>query len=554
MNNRRTITAKTARTDRRVRCARQRRRVLISLLLMLLLIGLVPTVHAQDDGDSDDEGDEAGIIYGSNAEMLFPSAIRFFVGVNVLGDDLRAARLTVRQVSGLQQSFDVDPAAHLYDERGQSAQVAFVWDLGTAASPPVPFEPLNFLWEVETVDGRVDESLGELLVVDAQRDEWETAGEPPLILHWYSENLAGRAIREEVMAAYGEMSRNTGLSPIVQYAIYDPGARFCREVVVDEDEDGEPLDEPYTVLAVVSERDGALFPCSPDAVTDLYHAAGIRFLQRESFGYVALQNALILDLVQVAYADLWGSVDVPAWFGYGLASLHRLYADTAALPTVRAAARTDSLLSQRALADPLPPGTSFQQQTLWDAQSYLLALFLADEYGAIAPFELAREIAGAGTSFAAVLRDFTGQDERALFDAWERWLFTDAAERATNWTPYDTTTPTPTVTATATPVPPTPTPSATPTDTPTATSTFLGDLPPTPVELPRTSTRARTPTNTPLPPGSLPTRAAPAVAAGDSGETDESGTDMTLLLGVGVGVLVALAAVFGLVVAARRRR
>ena len=55
------------------------------------------------------------------------------------------------------------------------------------------------------------------------------------------------------------------------------------------------------------------------------------------------------------------------------------------------------------LADDLPSEADYQARALWEAQSYLLVLYLADRYGADAPFDLAQNIPADGDGFAGAL-------------------------------------------------------------------------------------------------------------------------------------------------------
>ncbi len=242
---------------------------------------------------------------------------------------------------------------------------------------------------------------------------------------------------------------------------------------------------------------------------------------------------------------------MPAWFASGLAQLHHLRAQPMALELVRAAVRTGSHYALAELADDLPSEADYQARALWEAQSYLLVLYLADRYGAGAPFDLAQNIPADDDGFAGALAALGGEDVDALWAGWNRWLFSPAAENAAGWTPYLLTTPTPTATPTATPLPPTATATHTPTITPTPTSTALVDQPRPPVVAQLTPTRRRPPTNTPLPPGSLPTvtSAAPERADGpDSGLSDGAMAGV-----IGAVVVAVLLIASGLVMMARRR-
>jgi hypothetical protein len=505
---------------------------------MAVLGGLLMPFHVSHAHAQATPTPDTGYIFGYRYEIVFPAAIRFVVGMNASLDQIETVSLTVRQQSGLDLTFVVDPQRNLLESAGVVTQLLYVWDLSTGPVP-VPFEPLDYLWQVETKDGQVSKAADEFLFVDDGRGPWQVAGDPPLIVHWLNPHLAGPTIRNEVMGVYGLLNRYTGQLPSFQFVVYDPNTPMCQQV---------RSPETNQLMSVVTSReDDSQYPCSADAFQQVYARAGLIFVQRPTFGFSELEDLLIAHLVRRTYTALWQNAVVPAWFVSGLASMYRLHPSMAALEIARDAARTESLLPLSELMSAAPDDATFQARALWEAESYLLTLYLADRYGAKAPFDLALNVRSQG--FEGALRSLTGGEQDSLWNDWTGWLFTAAAERAVAWTPYDATTATPTSTPTITPIPPTRTPSVTPTPTFTPTSTFLGDqrrsLTPPPV----TPTRLSSPTNTPLPPGSLPT-AQPYASSEKSGRRGYSA-----LLTAGV-IVVAAGAVLLVVVAAMtwRRR
>ena len=511
------------------------RRVVVWMVVAGLLLPLAqPAASAQEDGD-------LGYIYGFQAEALFPAAIRFYVALSVPIEQIMGVSLTLRQESGWERSVTVDPEQNLLSGTDRASELAYAWDLAGDHAPPL-FEPVVYAWRIETADGRVSASEGEFVVVDAARGEWESAGGTPLALHWHNEDLAGRLIWNEMLAAYDLLRLHTGQSPRFAFAVYDPDVDLCQEAPDPETGDMVP--------AVISRRDGVAFPCSREAFEVVYRRAGIIFVQRPSYGYADLRDLLIRRMVADTYRSMWAGAAVPDWFSTGLALLYRQRPGSAALALVRSAARTEALFALSELQAHLPDDAAYQERALWEAESYLLALYIADRFGASAPFELASDIGG--QSFAAALREHTGLDESGLWSAFTRWLFLEAADRAVLWTPYLTTTPTPTPTATHTSPPPTATATLTPTITPTATSTFLAEQARTAVVMTLPPTQVRRPTHTPLPPGSLPTATSPAPAAQAAGE-DGGGIDPARIGGI-AAVALAAALGFGLLAVGIRRR
>jgi len=524
------------------------RRAINWMLLAILVIGMAgyevgvarPVLAQDGDGESEEEGPP--LIFGYRHEIVFPAVIRFFLGANVHLEDVTSITLTVRQESGLDHTFTLDLEQTLIPEfsGGTPKQFLFEWSLIGNASPR-PFEAVDYLWEVTMRDGEVAQAQGQFYYADAERGLWRTAGRYPLILHWTNANLAGQVVWEEVMAAYGLLDRHTEDTPGFEFALYEPGARLC-ETVRDEAND----DERTVVLA---RSDAAEYPCSEAMFAQLYAQHGMIFLQRASYGFSVLENHLIETMVRQTYAPMWVEVRVPAWFIEGLAALYRLRPGLAALEVTRSAARTGSAHPIEVLAAGMPQDATYPEQTVWEAQSYLLVLFLADRYGAEAPFQLARDAATNSAGFDGALQALTGDDQAGLWTEWQRWLFSDAAMRAVAWTPYMPTTPTPTPTFTASPLPPTATPSRTPTMTLTSTADILGNPQSTVVVLQLTPTRRPTVTNTPLPPGSLP----PAQPQQPSGEGDKTQPDTGVIVGA-VGVVFVVGILSGIWILARRHR
>lgn len=490
------------------------RRIIYSLLLVVLLWSPLWSVV-----DAQEEGDATGHIVGNHAEIVFPAVIRFYVSVDVQLDQIQTVSLTIHQISGLDVTLAVNPNQHLAKIWDDSIDLVYDWNI-TGNPGPIPFEPLNYLWQIE-IDDEISIAADEILFEDAVRGTWDSSGEPPLTLYWHNPNLAGGAIRNDVLAAYGLISRQAARSPLFRYVIYDPRVSLCET---------EQIPDSEETRSVVFADDETAFPCDVEQYIQVYANGSMTFLQRPDTGYAQLQDFLVQRMVDDTYTQLWGDVSVPDWFLTGLSSLYQLRPTYAALQTVRTAARSDSLIPLSAMADRPANDTTFQYRVLWEAQSYMVVLFLADRYGANAPFDLARELREGGfdSAFQALIGD-------EFWNEWNRWLFSEAADKAISWTPYQPNTPTPTATPTITPVPPTLTPSATRTETPTATSTYLGDQLPTPVVAVQASvTAARSPTNTPLPPGSLPTA---SVEAPITEETTSEENDINPVLLVGVIVL-----------------
>lgn len=527
-----------------------------ALIAVLLALHAAP-VRAQD-GTPELEPDAApppqeteepeppSHIYGQTVDVLFPAAVHFDVYLDVPLAEVQTVRLTLRQPTGADRLIPLDPPEAYAIDHGEGYTILrYVWSLPDEPAL-TPFEPLTHVWRVETADGQLSTREDEFVYADLRYEPWYTAGMSPLVLHWHRPQLAGDRLQGELFATYDLLARRAGVRPTFRFAIYEASDRLC-DTVTDE-ETGE-------ALSVVEAGDGTRYPCSPEEYTALYARSGVTFVQRRTPGFTDLKDQLIAEMVRGTYAQLWGDADVPAWFQSGLGGLVRQHGGFPALELVRAVAADGMLLDPADLAAFDPEEASAPERAIWEAASFLLVLYLADEYGAEAPFDLARAVGPDGIGFDAALADLTGGDLAALWGLWRAWLDTPGAAQAANWTPYQPTTPTPTVTPTPTPVTPTPVPTVTPTPTSTATPTPLG-VPPATVAAPeRTPIRLERPTNTPLPPGSLPTvtTVAEAVPAGEDGDAEASLPDPLLLGGIAVAASVGLLILVAGVITSRRR-
>lgn len=514
--------------------------ILIGLLLASLWAGW--PAHAQDNPD-----DDSSLIRGHRAEVVFPAVMRFWIHVDVPLERIAGAQLSAEQDGGLSRTFSLDPAASVFQAFDDSVELTMTWAL---TDPPLPraFVPFTYTWTITlTPDEPGDDSatpdpvtitLSDTLTLrDPQAGTWESAGEPPLTLHWTDPDLGGSRMRGELWPVYQAVTEQAGRQPDLRFVIAEPDASLCR---VTED---SPAGEPIRV--VDSTQDRTQYPCDPADYARVYADTGAQFIQRTRPGYDVLQNQLVAAIVRGAYAPVWADAPPPDWFAAGLAALYRPRADYGDLALVRAAASQDTLLPPGALETAPPADVTYQEQALWQAQSYTRLLFLADRYGVPAVYDLARSPGADDGGFAARLAALTGQDETALWQSFRDWLASDAPDRAIGWTPYAGITPTPSPTPTASPIPPTRTPTRTPTVTPIPTSTYLGAQVATVVRLNVTVTAPRhTATRTPLPPGSLPTRV-PAGDPDDDTPSNRAIAGLVALAGgglllIGLGVLLTL--------------
>lgn len=455
----------------------------------LVLAGLLVLLAGGGALQAQDDGDDAFIDF-YDAELVFPAVIRFFLRVSVPVEQVDTVSLEVGQGDTILHSGPVDLEAGLIN----AEPFAFIHlDYPLTRSDALAFfEPVAYHWEVVDAGGGSHAAEGEVLY-QPPGDTWRQSGEPPLRFTVLNPELNLITTRQVLVEVYALMSDLTGLSPDFNWAILPRGYQFCVE---EQDADGNPV-------FLVHSANGDAFPCREADAQGLFADNGLRLLYRQAPGLLPFQNEVIVDVFDEFFGRYWRGQDVPAWFRSGLTQLYYVTSNPLALRQVQDASRNDRLFSVGQL-DSVP--SDEDEQGVWQQQAYTMVLYLADTYGAGAPFELARDLVD--TLFEDALQDLVGQDFDRFLVHWERWLFTDQAGRAVAWTLYAPPTPTLPPTRTPTPFPPTATATPTvtrtpsPTATPTATSGVAQVATPVPTYTPFTSVPP-TPSNTPRPPGSL---------------------------------------------------
>lgn len=492
----------------------------IALLVCVALLVPLGQIMAQDD---------AGAIRFTHAEIVFPAAIQFLAGVSAAPNAISHGELTVSQDGDPLRTFEITDAAFELRERETATEMIVTWTLD-APPYPRPFAPLAYEWGVMTEDGALSTASGEVMYADT-RFTWQTAGEPPLTLHWHNDRLNGAGIRAELEPVLAALRDHTDQAPAFEFAIYDPDAPLCPSVTDPQTGDSAP--------GVVSRLNEQVFDCSLAQHLRVYGDTGVAFIQRPTLGYTELRDLLATHMARDIYLRLWdeAGADVPAWFAEGLAALYRPRPDLPALGLVRAALEDGSTLPADALASAPPDDASVNERALWQAQSAVLVRYLADRTGPDAPFEVARALAE-GEPFDDALAALDETLAAGLWDTWAQWAVSDEANRAAAWTLYEEPAPTPTTAPTVTPSAtprltrtPSPAPTLTAPTGPDVTPTLLGNVAPQVIVGQAPTEVSVTRTNTPLPPGSLPS-ATPRPAPQAPTEPSETRVDETETLGV----------------------
>lgn len=475
---------------------------------------------------------DTGAIFDEGAQVYFPLALDLRVQVASQYEFITGATLVMEQASGFRADYTLKlpgPGGlkqdEAYDLAGFGIDTSELQKFIVFSEPlPRPFEPINYRWQVQIQDEEAPSELAGQVIFAPAGVEWQDQGEDPLRYYWYNPRLGLPILSEELNRAYQLLNSHTGQKPDLRLVIFEPDYVFCQSLA--DPESGEERQ----VIPGQPELD-----CSFEFWRDYLAENGYTLIWTPINEFEARQNALGDALVAAFYADYWAGEAVPLWFQAGLTQLYRPAGNLRALAFARNASAIGQSLSLAQLERPAEP----EQSDLWAAQSYLMTLYLADQYGAGAPFEVAKNIPGAG--FEAALAAFGGLTPATLYRATAAWISNNAADVAAAWNPYLAATPTPTQTPSQTPIPPSRTPSLTPTFTLTPTSTSLVGRNPTQVILESPTglipTLTPSPSNTPLPPGSLqrPTLVpTPAPASEEGGRNLPCGAGAVIMPAMGL--------------------
>lgn len=447
--------------------------------------------------------------------------LQFDTSISARPETITGSEIDLFQSTGYERHITLNLEDTLAPAGVDSAALS-VWVSLADGPMPQPFAPLNYRWEITDATGNISEIRGEILY---QPDgEWTESGDTPLRFVIQGD-LGTGILRQDLLTTYDLLSTHlqSEAAPTFRFILYEPQTELCRI----------PLHEVETI-------------CTPDDLREFYAQAGLTFIQRSEIGFEAVSNQLTAALVEAFYTPVWPDSEVPAWFVSGLTQLYRQAGHYPAWVAAQSANQTGGLLSLAILSEGLPDDADSPQRALWESQSYLMLLYLADQYGAATPFDLALAL-GENPDFEAALAQVSdGLTLDGLYRRWVAWLPSKPAEVASLWNPYLLTTPTPTPTATITPIPPTRTPSATPTDTLTPTVQALQERPtailPTTASGPATLEISPTPSLTALPAGSL-VQPTPIPANTDSGDNN-----------LPCGASAMILPVVGIVLAARRKK
>jgi hypothetical protein len=456
-------------------------------LLICAAMILVQPIAAQED----DLPISEGYIFNFENEIIYPMGVRFKIILSRPPEGLRGVTLRV-EANGLEpETFEVE-----WDEPISSSpshtELAYVWTAPENA-PLRLFSDEDIIFEWNSVDDAgLTARARDVVMFRDERVNWVQDEDPlgHLNLTASVDGPSARQIRQNVLLPYNLMSANAGSTPTFNILLYPADIDPSGCVMVRDEDTGED------VLAAVGPVSGEWIPCDPQRAAAIIAASGFELVQID--GAAGAQGALVRFLTPRFYEPLWGGADVPDWFLTGLTWFYQPASKTVLMLSVRDAARVDGLL-------PLDAMATEQTDTLYNAQSFAMVLYIADQIGVDGLFGLASAIPNA-ESFPAAYEAAMGRTLNALLPNLRQWVFTSQADSAFNYTPYLADTPTPLPSPTHTLVPPTATDTAQPTATVTVTPSVTGVLSPTTRTPPPTLTFTPAPaTVTPRPAGSLST-------------------------------------------------
>lgn len=500
------------------------KKAIISVLLLLPL-----TVAAQETTPDPQAAERAvEFVYNWEARLAYPSGALLVVVVDRPASDVATIQLTIT-VDGETSDTLTFASDELVSFSNAFTVYQYAWLEPTQRVIPV-FSTITYQWRVVLRDGEAVTVEDSFQFTDP-RIIWERQTDPQNRLDlWMPEGGAEVSLDEagEIVVELTAMQIHDTLSPTLDLLEEQTNSELQRTVALFYT-DRRPLNpciDPDLPPLPIDERTGEILPCDASLLAESFAAAGIIPLEAELANITSVQLPLIDVLVREAYNPLWVSADVPAWFVFGLSEFYKPTGKTPYQETVRTAQRLNRLFSMARMNNP----DDIADTDLWQAQSYSMVLYIAQQHGVDAVFELAREVSGT-EPFAETYERITGDTLDTLLPNLQNWVFTSGSVQDFQYIPYLQTTPSPTPSISPTPFPPTATPTATATVTETPTPTVTGFLTATPLPtLTATDTPIATqPPNTPRPAGSLrePT------AIPDSNNNSDGQNTLSLMIGIG---------------------
>lgn len=468
------------------------------------------------------------------AESAFPQGIAFellvFAPSNV---ELSRLQLTLTPDESAAMAFDVPLSDVLIEDApNNNRRVLWVWQPSDVAALPLFLEALTYQWDVSFSDGTQDAVLDRVVFEDV-RSPFTLAPDAliPITLGLPTASTLNAArVLSGLQQVYILIAANS--QPLPTPLIF--------LVYTDETPIGCATDERGRPIVNVSFLADPL-PCQLNRANAIYARSGYEVRQVPQLTLPALYELLVREMVDRMYADFWAVGQVPAWFAEGLYQLYSPAPKFELFTLSQTAVRGRRVVALSALQTP-PHQDAGLAYVEWQAQSYGMVIYMAEQSGLEAVYRVAR-LEGNG-DFADIYARATGANLLALVPSWELWMLSSEAQGVYTVDIYAAPTVTPRPFSSPTPIPPTrtPFPTFTPSPTPTITPTAL---PPT-----------RTPTVTPRPASSVatPFRFVPQPPPPAEAPFGLSAEMLFLLVGGGFGLAIGAVVLLILAILRRRRR
>jgi hypothetical protein len=460
------------------------------------------------------------LLFAPQVEVAFPAGVRFYIRVIARSEAIVSARLTLERANSAARTIDLDLAttATRTGNIEEFTDLEYIWQI-TSDEVPRFFETINFRWSIRTAE-EVSTASGQFEFNDA-RLLWETA------------RTSGDAMTVSLPLERGLTRLIDVMQPVADLLETNFGPlQPAAFIVYSSDIDPTGCEEGEDDATVAFTLSGIAIPCTEDDLaTSIFAASELEVVRVGNYTQSDMQNALTAALFDRTYRALWAEQQVPEWFAFGLTRIIAPTSSVDLLAIAQDATRSNRLLSLSEMATVPDEATALRD---WQAQSLAMTLYIADQIGYTALFDLAQALQT--RELSTLYSQRSGQSINALMPAFRDWLFTTQAEGAFRASVYAEATHTPAPRPTQTPFPATRTPRPQPSETPIPTITLTPS--PRPTSTPTASV-------TPRPPGSLatPTMLAPVVStpAADSGAQ----TSIIAIFGIIIAILIIVFARVG---------
>ena len=389
--------------------------ILLASVLMVVLVAPAATPTTAQDDDA-----ERGRITNVRAISVLPAGIRFWILLDAPHEEIANIDIVMTQddMPVVETSLSLDDSILFGYE--DAIEYEFFLDLSVYTDVQ-PFEQLVYRIDAVSTSGLESTMDGVTAVEHQGIGDWQTSrAASGFTLYWANPTLNGRQLTSEFFPIYQLLAPYFETFTPIKVALYAPFEPFCR-IVENEDGDEESV--------VISERRN--FPCSIELTEAMYAERGIRMVQLPQIGYQYVLDELVQIIVAQQFNELWGDAEIPAWFREGLGRFFVPLGQPEALRLAQRASQTGRLLRLSQLNR--EPDENIDAE-LWAAEAYLFTLYIADQYGANAPLELAALI-DEETSFNAAFRQIADTDIETAFAAWVIWIDTSRAAQAAEWKP-----------------------------------------------------------------------------------------------------------------------